>query len=80
MWTFHRLIALTTSRATGVVQVRRFGEPDGLDVVEVPMPTARKGEVRVRVLVSSLNYTDTLIRRHTYPQTAGRASAVRTRL
>jgi NADPH:quinone reductase-like Zn-dependent oxidoreductase len=38
------------------VQVRRFGEPDGLDVVEVPMPTARKGEVRVRVLASSLNY------------------------
>jgi NADPH:quinone reductase-like Zn-dependent oxidoreductase len=53
-----------------VVQVRRFGEPDGLDVVEVPMPTARKGEVRVRVLASSHNYTDTLIRRHMYPQTA----------
>ena len=34
------------------------------------MPTARKGEVRVRVLASSLNYTDTLIRRHMYPQTA----------
>jgi NADPH2:quinone reductase len=29
-----------------------------------------KGEVRVRVLSSSLNYTDTLIRRHMYPQTA----------
>ncbi len=54
------------------VQVSRFGGPDGLEVVEVPMPTAGHGEVRVRVLASSLNYTDVLIRRHLYPQTARR--------
>jgi len=53
-----------------VVQVRRFGGPDGLEVVDAPLPIAGKGEVRVRVLASSLNYTDTLIRRHMYPQTA----------
>ena len=29
-----------------------------------------RGEVRVRVLASSLQYTDVLIRRHLYPQTA----------
>jgi NADPH:quinone reductase-like Zn-dependent oxidoreductase len=52
------------------VQVRRFGGPDGLEVVDAPLPIAGKGEVRVRVLASSLNYTDTLIRRHMYPQTA----------
>lgn len=34
------------------------------------MPRAGRGDVRVRVLASSLNYTDTLIRRHLYPQTA----------
>ena len=53
-----------------VVQVRRFGPPEGLEIVDLPLPTAGKGEVRVRVLASSLNYTDTLIRRHMYPQTA----------
>ncbi len=53
-----------------VVQVRRFGDADGLEVVEGPLPTAGPGEVRVRVLASSLNYTDVLIRRHLYPQTA----------
>lgn len=53
-----------------VVQVRRFGDPSDLEVVEAPLPTASRGEVRVRVLASSLNYTDTLIRRHLYPQTA----------
>ena len=52
-----------------VVQVRRFGGPDGLEVVDAPLPTAGQGEVRVRVLASSLEYTDVVIRRHLYPQT-----------
>jgi NADPH:quinone reductase-like Zn-dependent oxidoreductase len=50
-----------------VVQVTRFDSPDGLEVVDAPMPKAGRGEVRVRVLASSL---DTLIRRHLYPQTS----------
>src|SRR5689334_10549124 len=36
------------------------------------MPTAGRAEVRVRVLAAGLEYTDVLIRRHLYPQTAGR--------
>jgi NADPH:quinone reductase-like Zn-dependent oxidoreductase len=52
-----------------MVQVRRFGDPDGLQTVDAPLPTAGRGEVRVRVLASSLNYTEVLIRRHLYPQT-----------
>src|SRR6188472_429629 len=52
-----------------VVQLRRFGGPDELEVVDAPLPTAGPGEVRVRVLASSLNYTEVLIRRRLYPQT-----------
>jgi NADPH:quinone reductase-like Zn-dependent oxidoreductase len=55
-----------------VVQVRRFGGPDGLEVIDAPLPTAGRGEVRARVLASSVQYTDVLIRRHLYPQTAAR--------
>jgi NADPH:quinone reductase len=55
-----------------IVQVRRFGGPDGLEVVDAPLPTAGRGEVRVRVLASGLEYTDVLIRRHLYPQTTRR--------
>jgi NADPH:quinone reductase len=55
-----------------VVQLKRFGDPDGLEVVDTPLPTAGPGEVRVHVLASGLEYTDTLIRRHLYPQTASR--------
>src|SRR5215813_8340378 len=50
-----------------VVQVRRFGGPEELEVVDAPLPTAGRGEVRVRVLASSVVYTDVVIRRHLYP-------------
>jgi NADPH:quinone reductase-like Zn-dependent oxidoreductase len=53
-----------------VVQLTRFGDADGLEVVEAALPTAGRGHVRVHVLASSLQYTDVLIRRHLYPQTA----------
>jgi NADPH:quinone reductase-like Zn-dependent oxidoreductase len=52
-----------------VVQVSRFGDPETLEVVDAPLPTAGRGEVRVHVLASSLNYTEVLIRRNLYPQT-----------
>ena len=55
-----------------VVQVSRFGDADRLQVVDAALPTAGRGEVRVRVLASSLHYTDVLIRRRLYPQTARR--------
>ena len=47
-----------------VVQLTRFGDPEGLTVVDAPLPTAGRGEVRVRVLASGLEYTDVPIRRH----------------
>jgi NADPH:quinone reductase-like Zn-dependent oxidoreductase len=50
-----------------VVQVRRFGGPDEIEVVDAPMPAAGRGEVRVCVLASSVVYTDVVIRRHLYP-------------
>jgi NADPH:quinone reductase len=57
-----------------VVQVRRFGGPEELEVVDAALPTAGRGEVRVRVLASGIEYTDVLIRRHLYPQTMLRRS------
>lgn len=59
-------------RRNRVVQVRHFGGPDGLEVVDAPLPTAGRGEVRVRVLASGVEYTDVVIRRHLYPQTMRR--------
>jgi NADPH:quinone reductase-like Zn-dependent oxidoreductase len=55
--------------ANRVVQLRSFGGPDGLEVIDASMPKTGRGEVRVRVLASGIEYTDGLIRRHLYPQT-----------
>ena len=52
-----------------VVRLRRYGAADELEVVDAALPTARRGEVRVRVLASGVEYTDVPIRRHLYPQT-----------
>lgn len=54
------------------IQLTHFGDADALEVVDIPLPEPGSGEVRVRVLASSLNYTDVLIRKHLYPQTAAR--------
>src|SRR5512136_2534135 len=51
------------------VQLRRFGDAEGLEVVDCPLPTAGRGEVRVRMVASGIEYTDVVIRRHLYPQT-----------
>lgn len=53
-----------------VVQLSEYGGPDCLRIVDLQKPAAGPGEVRVRLLASSINYTETLIRRHLYPQTA----------
>src|SRR5689334_17984576 len=55
-----------------VVQLSGYGDPEKLEVIDAPLPTAGPGEVRVRVLASGLEYTDVLIRRHLYPQTMHR--------
>lgn len=52
------------------VQLAKYGGPECLRIVDLPMPIPGPGEVRVRVLASSVNYTETLIRKHLYPQTA----------
>src|SRR6476646_7986258 len=61
-----------TTTLDRTIQLTRFGDADGLEIVDIPMPEPGPGEVRVRVLASSLNYTDVLIRKHLYPQTAPR--------
>jgi NADPH:quinone reductase-like Zn-dependent oxidoreductase len=53
-----------------VVQLAHYGGPEALKVIELPLPKPGPGEVRVQVVASSLNYTDVVIRRHLYPQTA----------
>jgi len=49
------------------LSLRRFGGPEGFELVESPMPMAGEGEVRIRVLAASVQFTDVLLRKGKYP-------------
>jgi NADPH:quinone reductase len=50
-----------------VVMLRRFGGPDGFAVVERPVPEPGAGEVLVKVLAASVQFTDVMLRKGQYP-------------
>ena len=50
-----------------VVMLQRFGGPEGLVVVERPVPDPGVGEVLVRVLAASVQFTDVILRKGQYP-------------
>ena len=50
-----------------VVMLQRFGSPDGFAVVERPVPEPGAGEILVRILAASVQFTDTILRKGRYP-------------
>jgi len=49
------------------VVLNRFGAPEVLEVARGPVPRPGPGQVRGRVEASSVQYTDTLIRKGVHP-------------
>ena len=50
-----------------VLMLRKFGGPDGFAVVERPVPEPGAGEVLVKVLAASIQFTDIMLRKGQYP-------------
>jgi NADPH:quinone reductase len=50
-----------------VLVLRKFGDPDGFAVVERPVPEPGAGEVLVKVLAASVQFTDIMLRKGQYP-------------
>jgi NADPH:quinone reductase len=48
------------------VQLRRFGAPDVLEIVELPIPAPGPGEVLIRIRAAGINYFETLVRQNRY--------------
>jgi len=59
-----------------VLLLRKFGGPDGFAVVEQPVPEPGAGEVLVKVLAASVQYTDVLLRKGQYPDLKDRPPLV----
>lgn len=54
-------------RAQQVLSLGRFGGTDGFELVSQPMPVPGPGEVRIRVLAASVQFTDLVMRQGKYP-------------
>ena len=51
------------------IQLSRFGPPDALEIIEVPVPVPAPGEVLVRVRASGVNFFEVLMRQDRYAVT-----------
>ena len=59
---------LETHEATNrVVMLEKFGGPESFTVMEQPMPKPAPGEVLVKVLAASVQFTDVILRQGRYP-------------
>ena len=52
------------------IQIQEFGEPEVLELVELPIPEPGDGEVLIKVSRAGLNFADTHTRRNSYLQPA----------
>ncbi len=48
--------------------VDRFGDPEVMNLQEVPPPVPRKGQIRVAIKAAGINYADIMQRMGTYPE------------
>src|SRR5208283_3697259 len=56
-----------TIRTQRVLMLHRFGGPDGFVVADRPIPDPGAGEVLVKVLAASVQFTDVMLRKGQYP-------------
>ena len=59
--------AATSRRQQQVVSLKRFGGTEGFELLAPAMPSAGAGEVRIRVLAASVQFTDLIMRQGKYP-------------
>ncbi len=60
-------VTAETSQLQQVLSLRRFGDTKGFELLDRAMPTAGPGEVRIRVLAASVQFTDLVMRQGKYP-------------
>jgi NADPH2:quinone reductase len=51
------------------VQLSRFGDPDVLNIIALPIPTPGPGEALIRIRAAGINFFETLVRQNRYAVT-----------
>jgi NADPH:quinone reductase len=67
---------MTLPSTQRVVLLQKFGGPEGFAIVERQMPEPGVGEVLVRVLAASVQFTDVILRKGRYPDLKEKAPLV----
>lgn len=62
-----RAVSVVPALVQRSLVLTRFGGPEGFELVDSPLPSAGEGELRVRVLAASVQFTDVLLRTGRYP-------------
>jgi NADPH:quinone reductase len=60
---------MNTPATMKAVQLSRFGAPDVLKIIELPIPTPGPGEVLIRIRAAGINFFETLVRQNRYAVT-----------
>jgi len=61
-----RLTGAADYRRMRAIQMQQFGGPEVLELVDLPEPEPRDGQVRIRVSRAGMNFADTHTRQNTY--------------
>lgn len=48
------------------LRISRYGGPEAMELVHIPIPEPKPGEIRIKVEAAGLNYSDIMIRQGTY--------------
>src|ERR1700739_569064 len=68
-----RMVRLTSTMNTPAtmkaVQLSRFGDPDVLNIIELPIPPPGPGEALIRIRAAGINFFETLVRQNRYAVT-----------
>jgi NADPH:quinone reductase len=61
--------AMNTPATMKAVQLSRFGAPDVLEIIDLPIPIPEPGEVLIRIRAAGINFFETLVRQNRYAVT-----------
>src|ERR1700748_1805649 len=65
-WMVRLGFTMNTPATMKAVQLSRFGDPDVLNIIELPVPPPGPGEVLIRIRAAGINFFETLVRQNRY--------------
>lgn len=65
-WMVRLAITMNTPATMKAVQLNRFGAPDVLEIIELPIPVPGPGELLIRIRAAEVNFFEIFVRQNRY--------------